>query len=146
MSAHVCGCDPEEHDHHCENYPNCVWGRLPSLAPASAFVVKDSGARQVFESGMVRDTSANKIDYTRALDGPMFERLAAHLTLACAKYPDVGGRPNWMRASGDAELDRFKRSATRHFIQWLRGDADEDHAAAVFFNVNGAEYVKGRKP
>jgi hypothetical protein len=27
-------------------------------------------------------------------------------------------------------------------FQWFRGDSDEDHAAAVIFNINGFEYVK----
>jgi len=52
------------------------------------------------------------------------------------------GVRNWMKASGEAELERFKQSAFRHFIQWMRGDTDEDHGAAVMFNINGAEYVK----
>ena len=26
--------------------------------------------------------------------------------------------------------------------QWLEGDESEDHAAAVMFNLSGAEYVK----
>lgn len=102
------------------------------------FIIKDSGAREQFESGMVRDTAADKVDYSLALDGPMFDRLAAHLTKGAKKY----AKRNWMKASGQAEYDRFKESALRHFLQWYRGDSDEDHAAAVFFNINGAEYVK----
>jgi hypothetical protein len=50
-----------------------------------------------------------------------------------------------MKASGDSESERFKESAVRHFFQWLNGDVDEDHAAAVFFNINGFEYVKARE-
>lgn len=102
------------------------------------FTVKDSGKRQQFESGMVRDVTEGKIDYTLVLDGPMFERWAQHLTSGAAKYD----ARNWMRAEGQEELDRFRSSALRHFIQWMRGDTDEDHAAAVMFNVNGVEYVK----
>jgi hypothetical protein len=109
------------------------------------FEVKDSGARQEFESGMVRDTTEGKTDYTRILDGPMFDRWADHLSKGAVKYPDVApGVANWTLANGDEDLARFKKSAMRHFRQWLRGDVDEDHAAAVYFNVNGAEYVKGR--
>jgi hypothetical protein len=109
------------------------------------FEVKDSGARQEFESGMVRDTTEGKTDYTRILDGPMFDRWADHLSKGAVKYPDVApGVANWTLANGEEELARFKKSAMRHFRQWLRGDVDEDHAAAVYFNVNGAEYVKGR--
>lgn len=108
----------------------------------SDFVVKDSGGRQEFASGMVRDTETGKIDYSRVLDGPMVERWATHLTKGATKYPDIApGVPNWTLAEGHEELQRFKKSALRHFMQWYRGDHDEDHAAAVFFNINGKEYV-----
>jgi hypothetical protein len=107
------------------------------------FTVNDSGKREEFSSGMVRDTEDGKPDYTRCLDGPMFERWAEHLAKGAAKYPDVTpGMANWLLADGTKELTRFEKSAMRHFIQWLRGDRDEDHAAAVFFNINGAEYVR----
>lgn len=111
----------------------------------NSFVVKDSGARQQFASGMVRDTQEGKTDFTRALDGPMFQRWNDHLTKGATKYPDVRpGVPNWTLAAGNEELARFKKSAMRHFIQWFRDEVDEDHAAAVFFNINGAEMVKGK--
>lgn len=110
------------------------------------FTIKDSGKREQFASGMVRDTQDNKTDFSRVLDGPMLDRWAAHLTKGEKKYPDVRpGVPNWTLASGDAEYVRFKKSALRHFLQWYRGDRDEDHAAAVFFNVNGAEYVLNKQ-
>lgn len=112
---------------------------------ADEFTIKDSGARQTFASGMVRDTQDNKADFTRVLDGPMFDRWATHLTKGEKKYPDVTpGVPNWTLADGEAELIRFKKSAFRHFRQWLRGDVDEDHAAACYFNINGYEYVKSK--
>lgn len=107
---------------------------------APEFQVKDSGTRQSFASGMVRDVTDGKTDYSLALDGPMFTRYAVHLTKGAQKY----AARNWMQANGDAELARFRQSALRHFVQWYYGDTDEDHAAAVFFNINGAEYVKGR--
>lgn len=102
------------------------------------YAVKDSGARQQFESGMVRDVTTDKVDYSLALDGPMFKRLAIHLTKGAVKY----AKRNWMKAAGQEEYDRFRESALRHFLQWYWGDVDEDHAAAVYFNVNGAEYVR----
>lgn len=109
------------------------------------FEVKDSGERRTFESGMVRDTTAGKVDFHRVFDGPMLQRWAEHLTKGATKYPDVTvGSPNWMLANGPEEMQRFRSSAVRHFIQWLRGDIDEDHAAAVFFNINGHEYVGQR--
>lgn len=73
----------------------------------------------------------------------MLERWAEHLTKGASKYPDLpDGNANWTLADGLEELNRFRESAFRHFYQWVRGDVDEDHAAAVFFNINGAEYVK----
>ena len=101
------------------------------------FGIKDSGERKQFESGMVRDTTEGKIDYSLVLDGPMFKRWAEHLTKGAIKYD----KRNWMKATGQAELDRFRESAIRHFIAWFYGERDEDHAAAVIFNINGAEYV-----
>lgn len=93
-----------------------------------------------FSTGMIRGTTSGKIMYLLLRDGPMFERWAAHLTGGAEVYGDR----NWMLASTPEELERFRQSASRHFEQWLRGDTDEDHAAAVFFNINGAEYVKAR--
>jgi len=101
------------------------------------FTVKDSGKREQFESGMQRDTTEGKILWHLAFDGPMFKRYAEHLTKGAVKYT----ARNWMKASGQAELERFKESAVRHFIQWMNGERDEDHAAAVLFNINGFEYV-----
>ena len=104
------------------------------------FEVKDSGKRQEFAGGMVRDTTEGKIDYTLVLDGPMFKRWADHLTKGAQKYE----KRNWLKAQDEVTYERFRESAFRHMMQWLAGDTDEDHAAAVFFNISGAEYVKGK--
>jgi hypothetical protein len=50
-----------------------------------------------------------------------------------------------MKARGLEEYERFRESAFRHFLQWFNGETDEDHAAAVYFNINGAEYVLARE-
>jgi hypothetical protein len=108
----------------------------------SEFDLKDSGERQSFTSGMVRDTTEGKTNFLNVLFGPMLTRWAEHLTKGRVKYPDVApGTPNWTLAAGTEEYLRAKESALRHFIQWLQGDRDEDHASAVFFNINLAEYV-----
>jgi len=112
---------------------------------ASYYIIKDSGEREQFASGMVRDVAGDKPDIESIFNGPMADRWAEHLTKGAKKYPDVSpGSPNWMLARGLAELVRFRKSAVRHFRQWLRGDQDEDHAAAVFFNINGYEYVRAQ--
>lgn len=134
MSAISCGCDLEA-GYRCEVHTKI----------GEPFSIKDSGARHQFESGSLRDTTEGKVEYSNVLHGPMFQRWAEHLTKAKAKYPDVRpGVPNWTLINTEEELARYRESALRHFIQWFRGDMDEDHAAAVFFGVNGAEYVKAR--
>lgn len=106
------------------------------------FIIKDSGKREEFTSGMVRDTAAGKTNFLKVMDGPMLDRWATHLTKGAIKYPDVKpGVANWTLAGGQAEYQRARESAARHFFQYLRGDTDEDHAAATFFNINLAEYV-----
>lgn len=131
---------------------------MESMTIPSGFIVRDSGARESFDSGMVRDTEDGKPDYT-LLPREFLKRFAMHLTLGAKKY----GRENWRKASSEAEMERFKRSASRHFQQWLdsfedkedlyaRGystqDIDtifaEDHMSAVAFNLAAAEFVKGR--
>lgn len=72
---------------------------------------------------------------------PMLVRWAELMGRGAQKY----GERNWEKAATEEELARFKASAFRHFVQWFYGmNPEEDHAAAVFFNISGAEYVKAR--
>ena len=105
-----------------------------------SFETKDSGERRQFASGMQRDTTTGKLDYSLVLDGPLFKRWAELMDRGAKKYD----KRNWMRAASEEELARFKESALRHFVQWWWGETDEDHAAATVFNINGALYVEQR--
>ena len=102
------------------------------------FITKDSGKRKAFASGMVRDISEDKTLWHLVTYGSMLRRWAELLTRGAKKYT----ANNWMKANSEEEYNRFRESAFRHFMQWYSGDIDEDHASAVFFNINGAEYVK----
>lgn len=104
------------------------------------FVTKDSGERKEFASGMKRDVTTGKTLWHLVASGSMLRRWAELLTRGAIKYD----ADNWMKANGEEELKRFRESAFRHFMQWYNGDTDEDHGAAVFFNINGAEYVKDK--
>jgi hypothetical protein len=106
----------------------------------SEFTVKDSGVRQEYPSGMRRDTQNGKVNFLLLRDGPMLKRWAEHMTLGAGKY----GSRNWQLADSEEELERFRASAARHFEQWLAGESDEDHAAACFFNLNAAEFLRER--
>ena len=128
------------------------------------FTVEDSGEHQEFASGMMRDTSEGKTDHRIINYGPMKQRWIKHLNIARAKYKDIApGVPNWTVGDSIEEFDRYLESAERHFANWaslrraeltywgLEGSfipihSDEDEAAAVFFNINGAEHVRRFQP
>ena len=113
----------------------------------SEFTIKDSGERREFSSGMVRDTDEGKIDWLNLRWGPLYRRIAAHLTKGRKKYPDPEpGVPNWTLAQGSAEALRAKQSAARHFESWLNGELDEDHAAGTVFNMNLFEFIREKDP
>lgn len=103
------------------------------------FETKDSGKRVDFPSGMRRDTDEGKPRYD-LIDEPFLTRLAQLMARGAIKY----GEENWRLANSQEELKRFQASGFRHFVQWIRGDEDEDHMAAVAYNLMAAEYVKRR--
>jgi hypothetical protein len=70
-----------------------------------AFVVKDSGAREEFDSGMVRDTEDGKPDFTLIRKGPMFRRWAEHMTKGAKKYArQLRGRVRALQAERRSPL------------------------------------------
>ena len=100
------------------------------------YVTKDSGKRVDFPSGMRRDVDEGKPRYD--LIEPEYLKQWALLMARGAK---LYGALNWQKADSVEERDRFRASAARHFHQWLAGDTDEAHGAAVAFNIAAAEFV-----
>ncbi len=116
---------------------------MPAVSTANN-VTKDSGKRASFDSGMVRDTSEGKPRFDLMLpkgqpyDETLIYRWAMLMYRGSLKY----NARNWEQADSEDELDRFKESAFRHFMAWFCGEMDEDHAAAIVFNVNGFETTR----
>jgi hypothetical protein len=102
------------------------------------FTIKDSGKRQQFSTGMVRD-SQEKVRYD-LIPIWMLTRFAEHLTKGAKKYKPR----NWQKASTPQELDRFIQSFWRHWVQYLEGEDSEDHFSAIIFNLCGMELVRQR--
>ncbi len=119
-----------------------VWQNDIALVKSEGFITKDSGARQKYDSGMQRDIQDGKPRYDlivpEGCKNPMLKRWAELLQRGMAKY----GYRNWEKANSIEELIRFKASAFRHFMQWMMDENDEDHASAVFFNIQATEFVK----
>lgn len=108
------------------------------------YETKDSGVRAEYDSGMVRDTEEGKarfgLLFPKGVPYPeqMLTRFAELMARGARKYTER----NWERAKGEEELERYRSSALRHLIQWVTGEDDEDHAAAVMFNLLAGETVK----
>ncbi len=107
---------------------------------------KCSGEKQVFSTGMQRDTNSNKPRFDLIIPKkiPYSDQLLTRWAELMARGAKHYNDRNWEKAGIQEELDRFKESAFRHFMQWLCEETDEDHAVAVLFNIQGAEYVKHR--
>lgn len=108
----------------------------PECALPSEFEILGDAVTQ--PSGVNRSDDSGKINYALIYDGPMIDRWAIHLTNAIPKR----GKRNWMLGTTPEDMERFMESFIRHSRQYIRGDVDEDHAAAMFFNINGVEYVR----
>ncbi len=89
--------------------------------------VKDSGNRQEFSTGSRRDTPAGKGNPSLIPTYPL-RRLAIHYENGATKY----GRHNWMLGQ---PLSRYIDSLERHVWAVKEGKDDEDHEAAVIWNM-----------
>jgi len=103
--------------------------------------MKDSGERMTYESGMLREPDTDKPRFDLMIaegipyDAQLLTRFAVLLAEGAKKYKDR----NWEVANSEAEVQRMKTSAFRHFMQWYTDEDDEDHASAVLFNILAAE-------
>lgn len=128
------------------------------------FVTKDSGERVVHETGMQRDTEHGKPRFAllMPLSLPYSEQMIVRWANLMARGAEKYDSRNWEQARTRKELERYVSSTLRHVHQWAAGilglpcecrvNSDtlqwvkcdlhaEDHAAAVFFNITGAEYT-----
>lgn len=126
-----------------ELYPS---GPLRS-SDATGYVTRDSGERIEYTTGMRRDIQRGKARFDLVMpegvsyEDQMLTRWAGLMDRGQEKY----GERNWELAYTPEEYKRFKGSALRHLLQWYHGvDDGEDHAAAVYFNIQAAEYVKAK--
>jgi hypothetical protein len=89
--------------------------------------VKDSGQRQEFATGAVRDVQTNK-GMPHLLPTHALLRLAQHFENGAKKY----GKNNWRKG---IPLSRYLDSCFRHWCAVRDCLRDEDHAASVLWNI-----------
>lgn len=102
------------------------------------YVTKDSGERQSFETGMVRDTQEGKPRFDLIPTGPL-QRLADLYARGAIKYDDN----NWQKGQ---PFSRAYASLFRHLIAWRNGERTEDHLAAVAWNAFAIMWYEENKP
>lgn len=102
------------------------------------FVTKDSGKRQNFSTGMVRDTQDGKPRYD-LIPAEGLRRLADLYARGAEKYDEN----NWQKGQ---PYSRVYASLFRHMMAWREGDKSEDHLAAVAWNAFALMWYDENKP
>jgi hypothetical protein len=92
-------------------------------------VMDHGGEKLMTETGGLRETAAGKGRFDLLPMTALF-RLAQHYENGAKKYGDR----NW---ENGLPLSRFIDSAFRHLAQFLDGNRDEDHLAAILWNISG---------
>lgn len=111
----------------CKEFCECSLGYKALVNMLDCRPVKDSGKRDEFDTGAVRDVGEMKGAYE--LISPIFlRRLAIHLEKGAAKYE----ARNWEKGM---PLGRTFQSLIRHAYQYIGGARDEDHLAAIACNI-----------
>jgi hypothetical protein len=104
---------------------------------AGEYTTRDSGEREVMETGSQRDTREGKGRFDLI---PPFalQRLAGLYERGAAKYGDR----NWELGQSST---RFYDSCMRHLVNYMAGDREEDHLAAVMWNAVGMMFNEERR-
>lgn len=89
--------------------------------------MSDKLDKRIFESGAQRDSNEGKIR-PDLISPYMLKALGKVLAEGASHY----GERNWEKGM---PMDIFKESASRHYVQWMNNETDEDHAAKLIFNV-----------
>ena len=102
------------------------------------YTIKDSGERTDFGTGAVRDMHEGKGDMI-SVPWESVLRASVHYEKGAKKY----GRLNYKKG---IPISSFMDSLIRHAAKYMCGEDDEDHLAAIFFNVCGAMYDEQYRP
>lgn len=98
----------------------------------------DSGERERYEAGAVRDKQDGKGRYD-LLSPWAIHRLALHYEAGAKKYEER----NWEKG---IPASRCISSALRHIFQWLAGSREEDHLAAAVWNLCAVMHYEELRP
>jgi len=105
---------------------------------ADNYTTKDSGKREEFGAGAVRDSQSGKPRYDLMPTLPL-RRVAELYARGAEKYAEVD-EINWIKG---IPTSRILASLMRHLEAARAGEQDEDHLAAVVWNALAWMYFQG---
>jgi len=100
--------------------------RFLEIADGHLFGMQDSGEREAFETGAVRDSQEGK-SRPDLISPFALDRVGHWLALGAEKY----GPHNWQKGM---DFSRVTASLFRHLVAFLKRDESEDHLAAIIAN------------
>lgn len=126
----------EKYNPSCEVYSQMIQNIpvIANLERIPIFELKDSGKREEFSTGAVRDVREDK---------GRFDLIPAYPLLRLAKLYEAGAKKyseeNWTRG---LPIKRCLDSLLRHANSYKMGMMDEDHLSAVVFNAFAIIYFE----
>lgn len=112
--------------------------------------MKKKKAITEFGTGAIRDSQEGKLDFIETVSFTAFHRFVTYMTEKKKKY----GAGNFKKG---IPIDSYEKSLMRHIDKYMRNkyengrdEPDEDHLAAIIFNVFGImheeEQLKLKQP
>jgi hypothetical protein len=95
------------------------------------YKLKDSGERQVFNTGAQRDVQQVEKGRYDLVSPIAIKRISIILAKGAKKYSER----NWERGM---PISRYIDSALRHLYQYVEGKRDEDHLGQAMWNLHSA--------
>ena len=97
-----------------------------------------------FNTGAIRDSQDGKVDFVETISFTAHERYARYMTGKKNKY----GTGNFKKG---IPIESYERSLLRHIDKYFRNkyengndELNEDHLAAIRFNVDGIMHEEGQ--
>lgn len=112
---------------HLETLERLATGHVDAPMPLPATGLRDTGVRQTFSTGAVREPRRYRGAF-HLVPGYITRRIARVWERGAVKYP----ANNWKNG---VPLSRYLNSAQSHVADFLDGDRDEDHLGQAVWNL-----------
>lgn len=84
------------------------------------------------------------IEYAESIESPDYADIVTRLAILYTNGAQVHGKWNWASVSNQEVIDSCIQSAERHLYKWVALETDEDHLAALIWNLYAIEYHRNK--